>query len=102
MSGAWVLIAVLAAANLALKASGPLALGQRELPRSLMAVITLLAPAVLAGLVLYETFGTQSTGITVDARVVGLGTAGVAIVCRAPVLVVIVLAAAATALVRAL
>jgi hypothetical protein len=102
MRGVWVLIGVLAAANVALKASGPLALGHRELPRPLMAVITLLAPAVLAGLVIYETLGARSTGISVDARIIGLGTAALAIALRTPVLAVIVLAALATALARAL
>ncbi len=49
----------------------------------------------------YETFGAHGHGITLDARAAGLGAAIVAIALRAPMLVVILIAAAATAGVRA-
>ena len=61
----------------------------------------LVAPAILAGLVVYETFNAPS-GFTVDARLAGLLAAIAALVARLPTIVVIVLAAAVTAGVRAL
>ena len=63
--------------------------------------VALVAPALLAALVVYETFGALGGGITIDARAAGLGTAIVAIALRSPMLAVILLAAAATAAVRA-
>jgi Branched-chain amino acid transport protein (AzlD) len=102
MSSAWVVIAGLAAGTMILRASGPVMLGGREPPARAMAVIALVAPAVLAGLVIYETFTASHSGITVDARVAGLAVAGVAIAVRAPLTIVVLLAAAATAAARAL
>jgi hypothetical protein len=60
-----------------------------------------MAPALLAALVVYETFSAHGEGITVDARAAGLGAAILAIVAKAPMLAVILIAAAATAAVRA-
>jgi hypothetical protein len=102
MTTAWILIFVLLVATVAIKSAGPLALGHRELPPRAMAVISMLAPAILAGLVLYETFGTESTGIQADARVFGLAAAGGAIAVRLPLLAVVIIAAAATAVARAI
>jgi branched-subunit amino acid transport protein len=61
----------------------------------------LVAPALLAALVVYETLGAHGGGITVDARAAGLGAAVLAIALRAPMLAVVLVAAAATAAVRA-
>jgi hypothetical protein len=66
-----------------------------------MALTGLVAPALLAALVIYETFGAHGPGIEFDARAVGLGAAVLAIAARAPMLAVVLIAAAATALVRA-
>ena len=65
-------------------------------------MIALVAPAVLASLVAYETFASGSDGITIDARVIGLAAAGIALALRLPIAFVVLLAAAATALARAL
>ena len=43
-----------------------------------MAMTALVAPALLAALVVYETFGDHGDGITLDARAAGLGAAIVA------------------------
>ena len=86
----------------AIKAAGPLALGGRELPRAAIDVIALLAPALLAALVLTETFSTVEGDLTLDARAVGLAAAAGAVALRAPLLVTILVAAAATAGARAL
>lgn len=61
----------------------------------------LLPVALLSALVATQTF-TTGHDLTVDARAVGLAVAAVAVLARAPFLVVVAAAAAATALVRAL
>lgn len=99
MSEVWIIIGVVAAATIALKAVGPVLLGGRPLPEHLTGIVELLAPALLAALVVTQVVGGDEE-IVLDARLVGLGAAVVAIVLRAPLLVVVVAAAAATALVR--
>jgi uncharacterized membrane protein len=98
----WTTIAILCIGTVAIKASGPVSLGGRELPQRAAHVIALVGPAVLASLVAYETFANGSYGVTVDARVVGLAAAAIALALRLPIAFVVVLAAAATALARAL
>jgi branched chain amino acid efflux pump len=95
----WIVIGAVAAATFALKAVGPVLLGGRPLPDHLTGVVALLAPALLAALVVTQVVGGDEE-IVLDARLVGLGAAIVAILLRAPILVVVVAAAAATALVR--
>lgn len=99
MSEVWIIIGVVAAATIALKAVGPVLVGGRPLPEHLTGIVELLAPALLAALVVTQVVGGDEE-IVLDARLVGLGAAVVAIVLRAPLLVVVVAAAAATALVR--
>ena len=45
-----------------------------------MAMTALVAPALLAALVVYETFGDHGEGLTLDARAAGLGAAVVALI----------------------
>jgi hypothetical protein len=97
----WITIAGLTVATVALKAAGPLLVGGRELPDRALAVIALLAPALLAALVLTGTF-TDERELTIDARAAGLGCAAVAVLLRAPLLLTVLVAAAGTAAVRAL
>ncbi len=66
-----------------------------------MAMTALVAPALLAALVVYETFGAHGGGLTLDARAAGLGAAVLALIARAPMIVVILIAASVTAAVRA-
>ena len=101
MTEVWITIAGLTVAIMALKAAGPVILGGRELPDQALAVIALLAPALLAALVLTGTF-TDDQELTLDPRAAGLGCAVVAAVLRAPLLVTVLVAAAGTAAVRAL
>ena len=65
-----------------------------------MRVIGLLAPALLAALVVVDTFA-DGKSLVIDARAAGLAAAAIAVALRAPIIVVILLAAAVTALVRA-
>ena len=53
----WVTIALLTIGTVAIKAAGPVALGGRDLPPRLNGVVARLAPALLAALVVVETFG---------------------------------------------
>jgi hypothetical protein len=95
------MIAVLALATAALKLAGPLALGGRPLPARALTVVELLASALLAALVIVETFG-KGRALTLDARALGAVFAVVAVTRRAPMIVVVVGAAAVTAIARLL
>jgi hypothetical protein len=83
-----------------IKAAGPLALGRRQPSERLSEVISLIAPALLSALVIYETVHTGTRGITLDARLGSLAAAAVALALRLPLIAVIVVAAAAAALIR--
>lgn len=97
----WLTIGVLAVGTAAIKAAGPVALGRREPPERLTQVIALLAPSLLAALVVYESVHTGNRGVVVDARIGGLAAAAVALVLRLPLLVVVAVAVGATAAIRA-
>jgi hypothetical protein len=97
----WIAVAVVGAGTIALKGLGPALLGARPLPERVAALVGLLAPTVFAALVVTQTFAT-SNGLSVDARLVGVGAAMVALALRAPLIVVVALAAVATAAGRAL
>jgi branched-subunit amino acid transport protein len=100
MSAVWTTIGVLAIVSATIKATGPVLVGGRELPGWAMRVIALLAPALLAALVVVDTFA-DGKSLVIDARAAGLAAAGVCVALRAPMILVILVAAAATALVRA-
>jgi branched-subunit amino acid transport protein len=97
----WISVALVGLATIAIKASGPVLAADRELPGPLGRVVDLLAPAVLAALVVTQVVG-GDRNLVFDARLVGLGAASIAIALRAPLLVVVVVAAALTAGARAL
>lgn len=100
MSDAWLIVALVSAATIVLKGAGPVLLGGRTAPAPLLRVLGLLAPALLAALVVTNTFAGDRR-LVLDARAAGVAVAGVAVWRRAPVLLTIVLAALTTALVRA-
>ena len=99
MSDATVVLVVMTVGTFALKSAGPLVLGDRSLPLRLQHVVDLLPAALLAALAVVSTVG-DGREIVIDARVVGLVVAGIALWRRLPFIVVIVLASAATAVVR--
>ena len=86
--------------TLLLKGCGPMALGGRRPPERAMSVVSLLAPAIVSALVVYETFSRTPSGVTVDERVIGQLAAGGAIFARLPMTAVILIAAASTGLAR--
>jgi branched-subunit amino acid transport protein len=101
MTDVWLAVAVVGAATIAFKAMGPVLLGGRTLPRRLAGPIELLAPAVLAALVVTQLVGGDRE-LVLDERLAGIAAAAVAIVLRAPILAVVTAAAIVTALARAL
>jgi branched-subunit amino acid transport protein len=101
VNGIWLVVALSGAATVLLKATGPVLLGGRELPRQVLGVVGLFAPAVLAALVVTQVFADERD-LVVDSRLVGLATGAVAVLARAPLIAVVVVAAASTAFVRAL
>jgi branched-subunit amino acid transport protein len=102
VSAVWTTILVLAAGTIAIKATGPVALGGRPLPRRLNGFIMLLAPSLLAALVAVETFGGAHRTLVLDARLAGLAAAAVALALRRSMIVVVVAAAVVTAVTRVL
>lgn len=101
MSATWVAVLLVGAFTISFKAAGPVLLAGRQLPARLTSAFELLAPSLLAALVVTQSVGGKD-GIVLDARLVGLGAAALAIKLRAPLIVVVIAAALATALVRLL
>lgn len=101
MTEVWITVAALAVTTAAIRASGPVLVGGRDLHPRLFVVVALLAPALLAALVVTETLG-EDGSLAVDERAAGVAAAGVAVALRAPIIAVILIAAAVTALVRAI
>ena len=99
MSSDWLCVLAVGAATIVFKATGPVLLGRRSLPDWLAGPVAMLAPAVLASLVVTQAVAGHRE-IVADARLVGLGAGAIAIALRAPLLVVVTVAAAAAALVR--
>jgi branched-subunit amino acid transport protein len=100
VSPVWLVVLAVGAGTVAIKALGPVLLGGRELPSPLTAILFLLAPALLAALVVTQAVGGDRE-LVFDERLIGLAAAAVAVALRAPLLAVVVIAAAATALARA-
>ncbi len=99
MSDATIVLLVMTVGTFVLKSAGPLVLGARALPTAVQRVVDLLPAALLAALAIVSTLG-DGQSIAIDARLVGLIAAGVALWRKAPFVVVIVVASAATALTR--
>lgn len=101
MAEEWALVAWLIATTAAIRATGPIALGGRELPARMMGVIALLAPALLAALVVTETFRGEGSELTVDERALGVAGAGAVLALRGSILAAMAVAMALTAGARA-
>ena len=101
MSAVWLCVLVVGVATVAIKASGPVLAAGRELPQGAARVVDLLAPALLAALVATQAFASGDE-LVLDERAAGVLAAGVAILLRAPLLVVVLAAAATAAGLRAL
>jgi branched-subunit amino acid transport protein len=102
VTSAWIVIAGLTVSTIAIKATGPLLLGGRDLPGWALGVMALLAPALLAALTAVEALGAEDGTLSVDARTAGVAAAGASALARAPMVVTIGVAAGVAAAVRAL
>ena len=101
MGEEWILVGWLIATTAAIRAAGPVALGGRDLPARAMSVIALLAPALLAALVVTQTFGGEGSELTVDERALGVAGAGAVLALRGGILLAMAVALALTAGARA-
>ena len=61
MSDAWIVVLAIGACTVVFKALGPVVIGGRQLPPRLAGVVALLAPTLLAALVVVSTFATGRT-----------------------------------------
>ena len=102
MSTLWLAVGIVAAVNIVMKALGPVVLGGRTLPAPARAVIALLAPALLAALIVVEVAGPHWADFdwTVPAGLLAVVVARLAL--RAPDLLAILAGVAVTALLRLL
>jgi branched-subunit amino acid transport protein len=84
----------------AIKASGPVALGGREIPLWAASVIALLAPALLAALVVTSALA-DGDRLAVGADTVGVAAGGVLAFSGRSIVLCVVVAAVVTAALRA-
>ena len=102
MSGElWLLIAGCAVVTFAIKAAGPIAFGGRDLPPWFDAVITLMAPALLAALIVTQALA-DGERLHVGADTAGVAAAGVFIWRGGSIMPAVGLAVVVTAGLRAL
>jgi branched-subunit amino acid transport protein len=99
MSDVWTAVLLVGAGTIALKASGPVVLGGRTLPDTVARVLEMLAPAMLAALVVTQLVAGDRE-LVLDESLGGIAAAGVAIALRAPILFTVAVAAVVTALLR--
>lgn len=97
----WPPVLTVIIANWAMKASGPLALGARRLHPTVGQVTSLMAPVLLAGLIIIELGGARWGDLNWQ-QVLGVGVAGLARMLKAPILLAVVCGIIATALLRLL
>ena len=102
MADTGLVIVALIVTTALVRASGPVILGGRDLPERATAVISLLAPALLAALVMTETFRGEGSELTLDERAVGVAGAAGVLAIRGPLVLALVVAMALTGTVRAL
>ena len=95
----WTLIILLTIGAYAFKVTGLVILGGRTLPPIFERCLALIPAAVVTALVMKDTF-TQGQELVLDARALVIAVAVIAAWRKAPLIVVIVLGAAVTALVR--
>lgn len=95
----WTTIALVALVTFTIKGIGPALLGERDLPPAFSRVVLLLAPPLLGALVVTSAVA-DGPQLRVGADTVGVALAGVLLLRGVTVLPVVLLAAAATALLR--
>ena len=96
----WAAVLALTVGSNSLKAIGLVALRGRRLPPFLDEVLVLLPAALFGALIVVSTIG-GDRALVIDARVAGVAAAAIALWRGAGFIVVVLVAAATTALVRA-
>jgi branched-subunit amino acid transport protein len=91
----WLSILAVTVANWLMKASGPLALGNRSLPPVARNVVGLMAPVLLAALIVIDLGGPDWEGFD-WTQAFGVGVAAVAGVARVPILPAVLIGVLAT------
>ena len=99
MSAVWTSVVAVGVGTVALKAVGPVGVAGRRLPPRVEQLLGMVGPAILAALVVSETFA-RGRSLVVDARLAGAAAGVVAVALRLPIWAVVVAGALATALVR--
>jgi branched-subunit amino acid transport protein len=98
---AWAVVGGAAAVTAVIKGIGPFALGGRELPEWFSGVVVLLAPALLAALVVSSALA-DGKHLHIGADTAGVAAAGIAFWRGASVIVGVLIAAVVTAGLRAI
>ncbi len=101
MNMSWALVIWLSVGAYAFKMFGFVVIGSRKLPATLSRCIVLIPAALLAALVFNGTF-TNAQDIVLDERAFGLLVAVGAAWRKMPLIIVVILAAATTAMLRAI
>jgi branched-subunit amino acid transport protein len=101
MKDVWIAIAALTVIGFVIKATGPVALGGRDLPEWADRLILLLPAALLSALVVVQTFA-SGRELVLDARAPAVAVAALALALRASLVVVLTAAALTAAGLRAL
>jgi branched-subunit amino acid transport protein len=96
----WLIVAGGAAVTAAIKAAGPIALGGRDLPAWAGSVIELMAPALLAALIVTAALA-DGDKLTIGADTAGVALAGLALWRGASILTGVGIAVVVTATLRA-
>jgi len=97
----WGLVIALAVGAYAFKVLGFIVLAGRRLPPVLDRCLALIPAALIAALVVKDTFSIGQS-LQIDARAAGVGAAVIAAWRKAPLVVVIVIGAAVTAAIRSI
>lgn len=101
MTEIWIVIGILVAGTIVIKGAGPVLLGGKPLPERAGAIIALLAPALLAALVVVDTFSDGGV-LRIDERAAGVAAAGGVLLLGRGLVPAVLVAAAVTAAIRAL
>jgi branched-subunit amino acid transport protein len=102
VTAAWIVVLVVGLGTVLFKAAGPVFLGSKELPPRALALVEVLAPAMLAALVVTQAVGGEGELVLDGPRLAGIAVAGAAVGLRAPLVVVMAIAALVAALIRLL
>ena len=99
MSTGWTVVLAVGVGTLVLKAVGPVGVAGRRLPSGVTDLLALVAPAILAALVVTETFA-AGRSLVFDARIAGMLAGVVAVALRLPLWAIVVAGGVATAAAR--